>query len=189
MPQNDAFELIQKSYQVQIVKRGAVYQESEEVISRIRSCSKWLTENRKPGLILYGGVGSGKTTLMTAINEVIRLAHYSALASIQKVVRMVNAMDMVKIAKDQPLRFESLKSCELLAIDDLGIESDVVKSWGNSLSPMTDLIYYRYDHRLFTIVTTNLDNKSLDERYDPRISDRIREMFDKVNCNAKSFRK
>lgn len=50
---------------------------------------------------------------------------------------------------------------EILAIDDLGTEPREIIEYGNVLSPIIDLISYRYEHQLPTIITSNLTlNKS-----------------------------
>ena len=39
----------------------------ENVLGAIKDASSWLIEGKKPGLLLYGGIGNGKTTLANAI--------------------------------------------------------------------------------------------------------------------------
>lgn len=189
IPQNDVYELLSESYRTEVAKRGMVFFGEEKTSQIIEKVSKWLTGNYKPGLILYGGVGSGKTTIMKAVAEIIRLLHYSALKSEQKSLKIISAIDLVKMAQENPKGFEDLKRCEMLAIDDLGIEPDTIKQWGNESAPVIEMLYYRYDYRMFTIITTNLDDKGLKERYDLRVADRMREMFDTIACTSESFRK
>lgn len=45
---------------------------------------------------------------------------------------------------------------EILAIDDLGTEPREIIEYGNVLSPIIDLISYRYEHQLPTIIISNL---------------------------------
>jgi DNA replication protein DnaC len=82
-----------------------------------------------------------------------------------------------------------LKNQELLFVDDIGTEPASVKSWGNEFSPVTELIYARYDRQLFTIATSNLKDTDFGERYGSRISDRLEEMFERVFYQNKSYRK
>ena len=74
-------------------------------------------------------------------------------------------------------------------IDDIGTEPASIKSWGNEISPVTELLYSRYDRQLFTIITSNLNDKELEERYGLRIADRMAEMFERLHYSNRSYRK
>ena len=76
----------------------------------------------------------------------------------------------------------------MLAIDDLGIEPAEVMDYGNILNPVIDLISYRYNEQLFTIVTTNLNPKQIRDKYGDRIADRFNEMMKKVIFENDSYR-
>lgn len=54
---------------------------------------------------------------------------------------------------------------------------------------MIDLLYYRYDRRLFTIVTSNLDQEAIEATYGVRIADRMAEMFDRIGHAGPSYRR
>lgn len=49
----------------------------------------------------------------------------------------------------------------MLAIEDMGREPTEVLDYGNILNPVIDLIEYRYDAQLFTVITTNLNKKEI----------------------------
>ena len=98
------------------------------------------------------------------------------------------APEIAALAKDSPKEFVAMKRCKLLGIDDLGTEAVIVKSYGNELSPLAELLATRYSSRLFTVITTNLSVREVggdvweDELkaiYGDRILDRLREM-----CNT-----
>ena len=78
---------------------------------------------------------------------------------------------------------------ELLFIDDLGVEAVNIKVYGNEFSPVTELLYNRYDRNLVTILTSNLSDEQMKDRYGARIDDRLREMFDKIHFQGPSYRK
>ena len=112
----------------------------------------------------------------------------SAYSSERKNVLYVSALRLAEIAKNEPEYFKTLKSCELLAIDDVGVEPSVVKVWGNEISPFVETIYHRYDRQLFTIMTSNLNNDELANKYGERVADRFIEMFDRLPFENKSYR-
>ena len=76
-----------------------------------------------------------------------------------------------------------------MAIDDVGVEPSIIKVWGNEISPFVDTIYYRYDRQLFTIMTSNLGEEQLREKYGERIADRFTEMFDRIHFSNKTYRR
>lgn len=76
----------------------------------------------------------------------------------------------------------------MLAIDDLGIEERDVHSYGNVMSPIVELLTYRYDKQLFTIISTNLTPPEIRAKYGDRIADRLNEMMVKIVFAAPSYR-
>ena len=95
-----------------------------------------LTGDYKVGLLLYGIVGSGKSTLGKAICNLIGILHNSSISSERKGVFRVSALDLAKNVANDPMYFNKLKNQELLFIDDIGTEPASVKSWGNEFSPV-----------------------------------------------------
>lgn len=164
---------------------------------RIAKAARWLTGDHRPGLLLYGTVGSGKSTLARAICELIGVLHDSPLRSERLAVARTSAPELVELKAPREARtaadceelFARLRSAPMLLIDDLGVEATAVRAWGNCLTPVIDLLYYRYDRRLFTIVTTNLDAQALEAAYGVRIADRMAEMFDRIGHTGPSYRR
>ena len=78
---------------------------------------------------------------------------------------------------------------QMLAIDDLGKEPTEVLNFGNVVSPVVDLLEYRYNHQLFTVVTTNLTPKEIREKYGARIADRFNEMLEVIRFQDISYRR
>lgn len=107
----------------------------------------------------------------------------------RKSVRTVSALELATIAKDDAEKFAGLKQAELLVIDDVGVEPAVVKVWGNEISPFTELMYYRYDRQLWTLLTTNFNDEDFFKRYGPRLADRFTEMFDKIPFENNTYRR
>ncbi len=180
-------QMLKVCYQKVVSNRGKSYIDDDKTNNAIKKAAKWLTGNHKVGLLLYGGVGNGKSTLTIAICNLIDLLNEQTWGSGS--VDIVTALNLANVAINDSNRFDRIKKAEKLIIDDLGTEPSSVKNWGNEISPVTEILYYRYDRMLFTVVTSNLNDNEIKERYGIRIADRIDEMFDKVFFSGESYRK
>lgn len=181
--------MLRECYIAEVGRRRMQFISDSATESHIEKAAKWLTGNHKPGLLLHGTVGNGKSTLARAIGSLIGVLYQSSYSGQRKTVWTVSALELADIAKNQPERFDKIKKAELLAIDDVGTEPSVVKVWGNEISPFVDTIYYRYDRQLFTIMTSNLNTEELANKYGERIADRFTEMFDRIAFENQSYRK
>ncbi len=154
---------------------------------------------RKRGLFITGPIGTGKTTAARALALTIRqLADMELLPSYEsdRYPRMVTATELARIATQDLGRYEMLKNCDRLIIDDLGMEPTEVMSFGMPLHPAEDLLAYRYDRRSETYIATNfpytplfLGGKGARPKYsDPRLEDRLHETMTVVNLLGRSYR-
>ena len=181
-------EMLMRCYQSNVIQRRIEFINDESTQRNVSKAAKWLTGDYKVGLILYGGVGNGKTTLARSICELISILFQKDEWTGKGVVK-ISALELSKMIIDDPGRYKKIKETELLFIDDIGTEPANVKSWGNECSPLTELIYFRYDKQLFTLATSNLNDAELKDRYGLRISDRFNEMFERVFFSSSSYRK
>lgn len=181
--------MLKECYIDEVIRRGLTFQDDKATVEHLSKAAKWIVGNYKPGLLLYGSVGNGKTTLVRAIIRLIGILYASSYSSERKGVATVSALELANIAKQETGRFDTLKAAELLAIDDVGVEPSIIKVWGNEISPFVDTIYYRYDRQLFTLMTSNLSEEQLADKYGERIADRFTEMFDKIHFENKTYRK
>ena len=111
----------------------------------------------KNSLLLAGGCGNGKTTFVYAIQNLINHLGVKNQATGQNFgISLYNAKDLANICKTHPKDWRLLMDKDILAIDDLGTEPCEIIEYGNVLSPIIDLISYRYEHQLPTIITSNL---------------------------------
>ena len=176
------------AYSKEVEERRSTIIQDEATMTMIAKAAKWLTGDYKPGLLLYGGVGNGKTTLAKAICKTIGILYDNAYSNERKGVCRISALEVAKCASD-PESFTRLRNQEMLFIDDIGTEPASIKIWGNEISPVTELLYFRYDRQLFTIITSNLSDKDLEDRYGLRIADRMAEMFERLHYSNRSYRK
>jgi len=187
----DVPAMLLECYRYQVERRGYGMMADEAVTGRITRAAAWLTNpDAKPGLMLYGRPGNGKTTLARAMSQLINILYDNAISTERKQVVSVHASQLADAARGEKDEFLSmLKSTELLYIDDVGTEPSSIKVWGNEVSPLVDLLYYRYDRQLFTLITSNLiGDDDIEKRYGTRIADRFSEMFDLLGFDNGSYR-
>ena len=134
-------------------------------------------KEQKKGLMLFGPNGTGKTTAIRPYSETMWAMTSIALA-----------MEVQQKGRSYLGRF----SDHDMVIDDLGREDVIVKSYGDEVNMMHDLIFIRYQafqRGKKTHFTTNLTFSELQERYGVAIADRILEMCEPVEFLGESLRK
>ena len=142
----------------------------EAVLSTKQICEDF--NNTSYNLFFYGTTGLGKTYLSSiAANEVLKRG---------KSVQYVRAAKMFSDYEDYKFRdysikeyIESLYSCDLLVIDDLGSES----TNKNDVAFLFDLMNERLINNKKIIINTNLEISDFTKRYSVRLTSRIYESF------------
>lgn len=116
--------------------------------------SLWLVgHNHKTGLWLSGVGGTGKTTLVYAIQKLIlSLRLKDPIKSSSSQIKMAglvmkNACELCHLYVDHYERFLEYRNVSLLAIDDLGMEPERIVKYGQVCDPISELIAYRYECR------------------------------------------
>lgn len=137
---------------------------------------------------MCGVPGNGKTTLMRAIQNLINYFNLKDDYGTSIGVSLRDVKDITRLNKDDYNGFVKFRNTPMLAIDDLGLEPTEVLDYGNVLNPIIDLLSYRYNEQLFTIITTNLTGKQIREKYGDRIADRFNEMMRVIIFQEQSYR-
>ncbi len=126
------------------------------------------------GLWLMGDTGTGKTTLAMLVSKLaLENSRSVAIYSLPKLLARIRRTYDSEPGGDSYLSFfERLTSVDLLHIDDLGAEkrSDWV------LEQLYALVNERYEAQRSMLVTTNLDQRELEEQIGPRTVSRLVEI-------------
>ena len=80
-----------------------------------------------------------------------------------------------------------------LYIDDVAAKNEMVNHYGTQINAIEHLLSLRYDiyttYKKLTHISSNKTPIELKNIYGERITDRMREMFNIIKLNCKSFRK
>ena len=181
-------EVLSQIYRKAVESRGIEFQDitDTEVGAKIQKAADWMMGSPvRSGLLFQGTIGSGKTTLMYAM--------YGLYKQFASPVIYTTAYDLHTQFKHQlekeASRYEEFLRAKYLFLDELGSEPERCQSYGTEYTPVQNLISYRYDRKLPTIVTTNIADDKILDRYGPRMMDRINEMFSILRFKGDSYRK
>lgn len=148
-----------------------------------------LDKTARKGMILSGPVGIGKTLGLQILAAKFRIPiFYPKLFA-----------SLYKELKGDPLAFEKqiisagdfYDEPKTIIIDELG-QKDTTRIFGEESEIMVDVLEARYraflKHGVKTIITTNLTDKDIKDRYGIQINDRLNEMCYFKSVNGKSLR-
>lgn len=149
-------------------------------------CREYKPGNK--GFLLYGDVGTGKTTLMACVrNHLIDSGYSCVFATMSQIVE-----DISKKVDSEQFSFNTYTISDVLMIDDLGADFSTANS--KRAEYMNDIFFeiinYRYVHNLTTCYTSNLTRKQMmDNGIDKRALDRFVEMIpDELIMEGESLR-
>lgn len=187
--------VFEEFYKKEVYLNGGNYISHQPLIDCLQKVGTWLENPDKTvGLMMAGNTGNGKSTALKTIGRLIICSRQFDSRNLDAFgypkaafLRTLKAIEVQHYVTNE-YEFNRLKRSTLLAIDDFGTENLEVMSYGNTYSPIIELLEYRYDNRLFTILTTNMLNKTIRERYGDRMADRFNEMMTCVAFPDITFR-
>lgn len=147
------------------------YEYMENVLMRCKNFCRDF-DNREKGIIFTGNPGLGKTFLSSCIAK--ELMDMGKSVIYKRAPRLFMLYNEYRFSRDKDREFlENLYGCDLLIIDDLGVE-EVNQS---SRAFFIDLLDERGARSKKTIITTNLNMNEITRIYSSRLTSRIYENF------------
>ena len=156
-------------------------QQMQDVINYCREYTAAFGVN-SDSLLLYGATGIGKTHLCLAIARGVTEQGFGVVyGSVQPLVRRLEAE---RFGREQGDSESQLISCDLLVLDDLGMEFDTPFS----RACIYDVLNARLLEGRPTVVSTNLSISAMKERYGDQIASRISGGFVPLHCVGSDIR-
>lgn len=157
---------------------------------QLQEMAHWLTTPSSHfGILLCGGCGNGKSTMLKAFQQLLNTLHIPKPYNEGTYgIRIVDAKYIAYLCKNNYEAYRKLINVDMLGIDDLGTEPSEVLDYGNIYTPVIDQLTKRYEEQLFTIITTNLTPQQIRGHYGDRIADRLNEMVKKIVFNNCTYR-
>lgn len=164
-------------------------EDNTEQIRRAKTyVEKWdEVKSKGYGIILWGGVGTGKTFIAACIaNELIEKFIPVMFTSLSKIIHHVNSMGF----DNRDDYINDLNNYDLLILDDFGVQRST--EYANEI--VYEVIDNRYKLRKPLILTTNFSPEQLKEKSkykieEQRVIDRVLSMCKPIEVNGGSKRK
>ena len=155
----------------------------------LRSCQAFVArvlEGRTDkGLFVSGGVGLGKTFLLSAICNSLTEARVPTLYVVfSDLIGAIRDSFNPESTQSESRIMNATKEARVLILDDLGAEhvTDFVTN------RLFDIINFRCNHGLPLVVSSNLGATQIAELYGPRIASRLMEMCEPVTLVGEDIR-
>jgi len=188
-------DLIVEKERLDDYKTLLCYFTEDERFFSCRNLSKKSIPSFDKGLLIVGGYGNGKSSILKALSNALKYyrVRQFRFCTANQVVDQFEGCETTHDKKSFWRTFSNGTMC----FDDVKTERDA-SNFGK-YNIFRDIIERRYDFDSRTFVTCNYDSmnngdlgKALDEfanRYGARVYDRIFEMFNIIEFNGKSLRK
>lgn len=178
IPPEKVYPVLLESY-ISVVREknpSLEFEVSEETKDKIASVAKWLTQDDTSGLLLYGKYGTGKSTMLKAIMYTLRNAG--------KKPSLITAKNLNRSYYYGEIK----KSKDVVLIDEFGREQDEVRICGNIVEPTIELLCFREENNMPTVLVSNLTDDELIDKYNMFVVDRINGSYSRIFYEEDSFR-
>ena len=139
--------------------------------------AEWLSDNSGRGLLLVGNCGLGKSLLCRQVIPMIINYYY------RKIVHIFDATDLNKKSMT-----DKILSSHLTCIDDLGTENEL-NDFGNRRIVFCELADRAEKDGKMLLITTNLSEEELRQKYGERTIDRLHAITRKIVFRGDSLRR
>jgi DNA replication protein DnaC len=124
-----------------------------DVMLAVKSFIRGYPTNPKPGLLLVGASGTGKTHLAVAVlRELLTRGHEGIFFDYQNLLERIRSGYNEALGTSNREAYRVALETEILLLDDLGAHR--ATNWVEDT--VTAIVTYRYNHRKPLIATTNL---------------------------------
>ena len=176
---------------ISVTGQEKAYNESEDFLKRFSA-----NRNTK-GFGLFGGVGSGKTYIVSALINQLCNERTESFTDYEKEeayfgriltappARFISCIELLESIKADNSVIKKYKNAKLLIIDDLGAAR--ITEWSDE--KLFEIVDYRYSQELPIIFTTNVTPAELRAKISDRTIDRLKEMCNFVSVTTPSQRK
>jgi DNA replication protein DnaC len=156
-----------------------------EVVRRyVRKLDERLAEGR--GLWLFGGVGTGKTTLAMLVSQTaLEQGRSVAIYSLPALLARIRETFDDAAAGSYTAMLEQLTEVHLLHLDDVGAEK--TSPW--VLEQLYAIVNARYEAERSIMITTNLGREELAAQIGERTVSRLEEMCDVIPVMGRDRRR
>jgi DNA replication protein DnaC len=153
----------------------------------IDAAYEWSQRNGSPFLVLSGEPGLGKTCLASAA-YIDRVADRCAGLPVEYNALMNCCLAMID-DDDQTTQvaLQEAYRVPVLFLDDLG-NTFITRETPGRLRWLFEIVNYRYNNELPTIVTTNLSMERLYQQFDTKLADRLVEFAHWIDVKPPSLR-
>lgn len=139
--------------------------------------ASWLKDNKKKGLLLIGGNGTGKTTIAKILLNIFKSYFFEEIP--QDSIAFTSAYNITSAIS---------KYHKVQVIDDVGVESSF-SEFGVRQDYFTQIVDKAEQSGQILVCTSNLLNKELKEKYGDRTFDRMKAIMSVVLFEGQSMRK
>jgi len=151
-----------------IRENEALSPEVQKNLQRVWKAAQQFAEKPRGWLVLTGVTGCGKTHLAAAVGNYVSAEGQEVIfISVSDLMDHLRSTFSPTSSISYDRLFEQVKTTGLLVLDDLGAQSPT--PWAQE--KLFQLLNYRYEARLATVITSTLSLEEMDERIRSRMLD------------------